>query len=468
MNVARSMFTGHSRRSRRVARRLIVPMLCVSILLSTGCRRDPGDDPAENRTTSESHGSSETTGSPALPQVFELEPERLLAQRLPTEMANKGWVKLFDGQSLFGWDMAGLANWSIEDETLVVSGGNKSLLCTSLPWENFQFRVEFQADPQTNSGIFLRTPLVPMDPATDCYELNIAPADNPFPTGSLVGRRRLEPEQLGQMEPNAWHTYDVRCQDDTITITLDDRELYSYQDPDPIRSGRIALQHNTGRVAFRNVMARPLGLKPLLPESRADSAELTDWKRYPDMAGSFTFDEEGNLHVQGGKGQLETDSQYDNFVLHATAKTAGPNQNSGIFFRCIPGQEMNGYECQINNDTVDGNVALPADCGTGGFFRRQDARIVAAENAKWFDLVLIVNGPQMAAWVNGIQVSQWQDTRDPDPNPRRGLRTDAGTIILQAHDETTDVSFATIEIVPLAGGDISLQTPSVSEEPAPE
>ncbi len=35
--------------------------------------------------------------------------------------------------------------------------------------------VEFKAAKRTNSGVFLRTPLKPTDPAKDCYELNIAP-----------------------------------------------------------------------------------------------------------------------------------------------------------------------------------------------------------------------------------------------------------------------------------------------------
>ena len=47
----------------------------------------------------------------------------------------------------------------------------------------------------------------------------------------------------------------------------------------------------------------------------------------------------------------------------------------------------------------------------------------------------------MACWVNGIQVSDWTDTRPANDNPRQGLRRAAGTLIIQGHDPTTDLSF---------------------------
>ena len=102
---------------------------------------------------------------------------------------------------------------------------------------------------------------------------------------------------------------------------------------------------------------------------------------------------------------------------------------------------MMGYECQIHNGFLDGDRTRPKDCGTGGIFRRQDARFVVADDLQWFHLTLIVGGPHMAAWVNGLQVSDWTDERPPDENPRRGLRLEPGTIMIQGHDPTTDISF---------------------------
>ncbi len=110
---------------------------------------------------------------------------------------------------------------------------------------------------------------------------------------------------------------------------------------------------------------------------------------------------------------------------------------------------MMGYECQLSNQMQDGNPLAPADCGTGGIFRRQNARIVAGDVDQWATVVLAVNGASMAAWVNGIQVSDWFDDRQPEENPRRGLRIEPGTIMIQGHDPQTDALLKQIQIISL-------------------
>jgi hypothetical protein len=65
-------------------------------------------------------------------------------------------------------------------------------------------------------------------------------------------------------------------------------------------------------------------------------------------------------------------------------------------------------------------------------------------------MTLVADGPQMAAWVNGYQVSDWTDTRPAHNNPRNGLRLAPGTIMLQGHDPTTDLSFRNLQISEIA------------------
>jgi len=129
----------------------------------------------------------------------------------------------------------------------------------------------------------------------------------------------------------------------------------------------------------------------------------------------------------------------------------GEGLNSGIFFRCIPGDFMMGYECQIHNGMKAGDPAKPADCGTGGIFRRQNARRIVARDRQWFALTLAADGPHMAAWVDGYQVSDWTDTRRPHENPRKGLRLAPGTLAIQGHDPTTDLRFRKLRIEELPG-----------------
>ena len=127
----------------------------------------------------------------------------------------------------------------------------------------------------------------------------------------------------------------------------------------------------------------------------------------------------------------------------------GAGLNSGIFFRSIPGDPMNGYEAQIHNVFLEGDRTKPKDCGTGGIFRRKNARKVVADDFEWFPMTIHVDDKHMAGWVKGIPVSDWTDNRAPDENPRKGLRLEAGTIIIQGHDPTTDFSFRNLRITEL-------------------
>ena len=112
--------------------------------------------------------------------------------------------------------------------------------------------------PTTNSGVFLRTALDPKDPTKDCYELNIAPADNPFPTGSLVGRRKLALAAEDFPAADRWHAFDVTATGGRWTVALDGRRLLEYVDPAPLVSGHIGLQSKQGPVSFRNLRMRTI------------------------------------------------------------------------------------------------------------------------------------------------------------------------------------------------------------------
>jgi hypothetical protein len=184
-----------------------------------------------------------------------------------------------------------------------------------------------------------------------------------------------------------------------------------------------------------------LNTKPLF-----NGKDLSGWKTYPQMKSKFSVRPEGHLFVRDGKGQLETTGSYGDFVLQLECVTHGVNLNSGIFFRCIPGEEMNGYESQIHHGVVNGDRAQPLDAGTGAIFRRTKARRVAADDFEWFRKTLIAEGPHIAVWVNGYQVTDWVDRRRPDANPRRGYRSEPGTIMLQGHDPTTEISFRKLRI----------------------
>ncbi len=375
------------------------------------------------------------------------EPSLELATLSEKELAD-GWISLFDGQTLFGWKPHCEANFRVENGTIVVDEGDVGLLCTTTEFDNYVLQVDFRADAGTNSGIFLRTAARPTEPGVDCHELNIAPPDNPFPTGSLVG----EIKASETAESTQWQTFEATIDQGHIVITLDGQQVCERTESEPIARGLIGLQHNEGKVEFRNIK-----LKPLLADADRifNGKDLAGWTEYPDMDSEFTVTDEGYLNVKNGRGQLETKGQYGDFILQLECISNAKHLNSGIFIRCIPGDVMMGYESQIHNGFKDDDRTKPIDHGTGGFFKRQEARIVVAEDKAWFYKTIIAHGSHMAAWVNGMQVSDWTDDRAPHENPREGLRTAAGTIMIQGHDPTTDLSFRNLRARELAGNTAS-------------
>lgn len=379
-----------------------------------------------------------------------------VAAPLTPQQIAEGWISLFDGHSLFGWKPVGSADWKVQDGAIHVTSGEQGWLMTTSQFADYELYVEFKAPASTNSGIFLRTRLAPTDPATECYELNIAPPENPFPTGSLVQRALQEMEQNelnfdGAREAiprpdlwdGQWHWFLVRVQDDTFLTFADGFRMGEYEGDAP-RSGRIGLQFREGPVSFRNIRLKPLGLQPML-----NGKDLAGWNTKNAEASKFEVASNGELHVTNGRGILETDASYGDFVMQLDAFVDGDGLNSGVFFRSIPGEYADGYESQISNKIAGGDPAQPTDFGTGAIYRRTAARRVVSKDHEWFTKTIVATGPHIAVWVNGYRVTDWTDERPPSDNPREGLRLAPGTISLQGHDPTTNLRFRNLRIVEL-------------------
>ncbi len=365
---------------------------------------------------------------------------RLLAARLPADELDVGWIRLFDGQSLTGWRNSGNANWKLEDGVLVASAGDAGLLYTSVRFSDFELVLEYSGTDKTNSGVFLRTPSAPMDPAKDCFELNIAPHDNPYPTGSLVGRVKVS-EQVGEPEAGEWHTLHAMVDREHVQAWVNGQLSADYLDTTNLTAGFIGLQFREGTIRFRNVKIRPIAYA-ILPAK--------DLKEFNTPVGSVKAElsDRGSLTLTGGKGHIELLQPHANGCLQFSVQTLAENVNSGLFFRCIPGEDMNGYECQVHHGFKE-DRRRPMDAGMGAIFRRQNAKAVLSEEAEKTFLTVVADGPLISTWVNGVQVVDWQDTREPNENPRKGLRTEAGTIMLQAHDAGCKVRFDSLSICPL-------------------
>jgi hypothetical protein len=72
-----------------------------------------------------------------------------------------GWVALFDGKSLDGWEVKnGTATYAVEDGCIVgktTEGSPNSFLCTKKDYGDFELKFEVKVDDALNSGVQIRS-----------------------------------------------------------------------------------------------------------------------------------------------------------------------------------------------------------------------------------------------------------------------------------------------------------------------
>jgi len=170
-----------------------------------------------------------------------------------------GWITLFDGKSLDGWDQVGESNWRVEDGAIVVdkmTSKDAGYLVSKNSYKNFIVRVEFFPSDNANSGIYFRC----LDPKkiTDrtCYEANIFDqrSDPSYGTGAIT--RYIEVNPMPKAG-NKWNTYEVTANGRDITVVLNGETTAKLRNG-MFDEGPIVLQHGAGAIKFRKVEVKPL------------------------------------------------------------------------------------------------------------------------------------------------------------------------------------------------------------------
>lgn len=367
---------------------------------------------------------------------------------LTPQEVEDGWVLLWDGRTFYGWEFHGDANWRARDGVLRFGGDNSGWIGTTTMFGDFHLKLEFKTAADGNSGVFLRAARSG-EPHRTGYELQIYD-DQPqgFNTGSLVFYAKAQPAKL---IPDQWNQYDIRVEGSHFVIKLNDEVVFDGHNPTHA-VGVIGLQGNIDKpIEFRGIKLKPVGLEELF-----NGTDLRGWSKVdrPGRQAEHNWSAvDGMLHVEKGPGQLETEKEFKNFVLQLGVRTNPPNDevhpNSGVFFRGDKGAFWSGYESQIRNEYQYDDPTVPRDYGTGAIYNRAPAREIIAEDGEFFYKTIAAYGRHISVWVNGIQVSDFEDTRPEGSNARNQARLEGGVISLQAHDPTTNIDFKNVRAVEL-------------------
>jgi len=170
-----------------------------------------------------------------------------------------GWVTLFDGKNLAGWDQVGESNWRVEDGAIVVdkmAGKEAGYLVSKNSYKNFVVRVEFWPSDNANSGIYFRC--LDSKKITDrtCYEANIFDQrpEPSYGTGAITRYVEISPMPKAG---GKWNTYEVTANGRDITVVLNGQTTAKLRNG-MFDEGPIALQHGAGAIKFRKVEVKPL------------------------------------------------------------------------------------------------------------------------------------------------------------------------------------------------------------------
>ncbi|GIW83931.1 MAG: glycosyl hydrolase [Gemmataceae bacterium] len=352
------------------------------------------------------------------PFPSEASADTAVPQGLTHAQAAEGWLLLFDGQTAFGWDCPGKnavreGVWHLEEGS------------TAWPFSRFGNHWELVAEVAGPVRLYL--------PHEHVLEHR---GDNFDRLQVFCDGEKIRYEGTGFSRINAERPAGPPAA--TIGITA--------PGPQPAR--------------LRHLRLRPQGLQPLWNGRNLNgwTVNTADPKR---QQARFRVTDQGELLVEGGPGDLVSTVHAADFVLQFDCRTLGKHLNSGVFFRCIPGQYQNGYEVQIHNGYKNNDRTQPLDFGTGAIYRRAPARRVVSNDEEWFTVTLIADGRRIATWVNGFPVVAWEDPRPPHDNPRQGYRAAAGPFSIQAHDPTTRLLFRRIQYAPLHPRPNSHPTPQL-------
>lgn len=374
----------------------------------------------------------------------------------PKEIA-EGLILLFDGESAFGWDVA--SKPAVRKGVLIHDGTEHSLRAsTTTLFRDYEVKLDYLVEKTAKATS-----------SVSWAATAVARVERPI-------REEASVELPTRKE---WRTATLGVKDSVMTFSEFGekgdlafgvrRRLINAAIPQTISF--IIPEGN--KLSLRNVKLKPLGTKPLL-----NVKDRSNWAEYggdPKRAKSqFTVTKDGWLSIKNGPGDLQTTGQWADFVLQLECRTNGDNLNSGVFFRCIPGEYQNGYEAQIQNqkakepkkytiqeydprthELTDKKTIenWSQDYGTGAIYRRIPARRSVAKDREWFTMTVVAHGQHIATWVNGIQVVDWIDNRPENNNARNGCRLKKGPISLQGHDPTTDLNFRNIRLADLATKD---------------
>jgi len=188
-----------------------------------------------------------------------------------TEWSETGFVDLFNGKNLEGWQTEG--NWRVQDGvvTLHPRPGEKgwqrygSYLTTQKTYRNFVLDLEFKFEPEGNSGVFLRVGDL-KNHVTSGFEIQILDTHGLEKPGHHDGGgiiRTAAPFENRMKPAGAWNRYQIVLIDSTLVVYLNGGLIQALDLAESAMAnrpmaGHISFQDEAKVVSYRNIRIKEL------------------------------------------------------------------------------------------------------------------------------------------------------------------------------------------------------------------
>jgi hypothetical protein len=195
----------------------------------------------------------------------------LLAGCASSGAGQDGWVSLFDGETLNGWE--GNAQYFRVEDGAIVGGTDAApiprneFLCTEAEYGDFELELGFFLDEGVNSGVQIRSQRIPGSHETIGYQADLGEGywgaiyDESRRNRVLVAPPEGLIEQI--LDRDGWNKYRIVAEGPRIQSFLNTRQTVDYTEAeaDIPQRGRICLQIHSGppgEARFFDLRMRPL------------------------------------------------------------------------------------------------------------------------------------------------------------------------------------------------------------------
>jgi hypothetical protein len=399
----------------------------------------------------------------ALSLIFVLQAFSLNGQtdnQLSEKQKAEGWLSLFDGKSLDGWNIkSGFATYKVDDGAIAgttIAGSPNTFLCSDAEFADFELTFEVKFDGEFfNSGVQIRAKLRGEEYGGRVYgpqiEIEASPGQSGYIYGEAAGGwQSPEPEsnaaasEHNYFQNEGWNKYRIRAVGRRIQTWINGNQVADlvydegrYMDNS---QGFIGLQvHGIGdetdemTVRWKNIYVKPIqesgqeaasrGAFALFNGENFDGWSFHLGKEGADNNGVMTV-EDGIINCPGDpRGYLYTDQSYSNYIISYEWAFERPDDltddsefkgNNGCLVHVGEKNALGVWplSTEVQGQHRQAGLILPiprsVKCETT---YDQEARDMAINPVgDWSTMTIDVSGGDMQIRINGMEVSTVKDS----------------------------------------------------------